>query len=45
MQYSISYSLHKRRSVVLMGAYVCIVEKVVIRPTTAQRSNITIPSK
>jgi hypothetical protein len=45
MQYYISHSLHKRRSIVLMEAYVCTIEKVVKRPTTAQRSNITIPSK
>jgi hypothetical protein len=45
MQYDISYSPHKRRSIVLMKACGCIVEKVVIRPTTVQRSNIAILSK
>jgi hypothetical protein len=39
------YSPLKRRSVVFMEAYVYIMEKVVIRPTNAQRSNIAILSK
>jgi hypothetical protein len=39
-----NHSLHKR-SVVLMEACICTVEKMVIRPINAQRSNIAILSK